>query len=878
MKKMNVSLLALGFLLSLLFANSALAQRNIGWTGATNNNWSLASNWNNPGSTSVGTFAANAANITLTVANNDIAVGDKVAGYAIASGSTITAIDVTKKIVTISPNTLAVVGTPGTNVTFTYAIPKAASSAPGIADIALISNGANPTLDSPFITVGGLSLTNATGPITGSTLTIPADVEFVVESTTNEAVLIKGGNIVNNGVLSIVSALTGGSNNTVGAYGMTFGLPAVVPTTATEYVYSGSGLLSIDTSRGNNFSGGINFHGADVNANNATYKLLFNGTTSFLLSSVKAANGTAATHLMRAIGIGALNACKVIIGGTGFDLGSVTEGFNNGLISASGGGVNVTFAQGTTINIISGSANPTSLIGMYVFGATSIPSFITNKGTLNVRGSMQRSVFGLSAQSFGVVNFVNDGVVDTDTTSVLAGNAIISMTNNGSGAQPVADVNFINNATMSLKTLLNGASWGAPIVMTTFAGAPNFHLINTGTLTLTGSYASFGNKPLDPNIIPIVITGASRITNSGTLITNQAFRAFYIINSSTGTITFKDTTINTNKLATFTVAATVGASVGTTYTDSKSNVHTVVVEKLAGTGTTLVTHVGANVVNPPVVAAQAEPLVVASSLTKTGAGAGDASVIFTALATNDTNALFQTAINNGTINTYPGNYLMTEVRGVTLPEATSVFSPGGDTKNGLAVFPKELEPLVVKGTLKLQASGSTTAGIDYDLIRSTGANAGFDITAATLNVTGLYTPSSDVTLDVMTTGTVEGSEGVLVGPFASVIGLPSGWSVNYSGILGGKVQLVYSTLSTADNAFSKFKFNYYPNPTKNQVNLSAEKNISKVEIYSILGQKVQSNTVNAAQKQLNIANLQKGVYFMEVSIDNAKKTFKIIKE
>jgi hypothetical protein len=62
------------------------------------------------------------------------------------------------------------------------------------------------------------------------------------------------------------------------------------------------------------------------------------------------------------------------------------------------------------------------------------------------------------------------------------------------------------------------------------------------------------------------------------------------------------------------------------------------------------------------------------------------------------------------------------------------------------------------------------------------------------------------------------------------------------------------------------------------LNLSAEKNISKVELYNLLGQKVQSNTVNASQKQLSIGSLQKGIYMMEVSIDNAKKTFKIVKQ
>jgi hypothetical protein len=196
------------------------------------------------------------------------------------------------------------------------------------------------------------------------------------------------------------------------------------------------------------------------------------------------------------------------------------------------------------------------------------------------------------------------------------------------------------------------------------------------------------------------------------------------------------------------------------------------------------------------------------------------------------------------------------------------------------------------GTLKMQISGNTTAGVDYDFIRFPGVKDAIDISQATLDVTGIYTPSEATTIDIITTlddtlvpyDDLTNKSGAIVsgGPFASVVGIEanSGWEVLYT-ILPGKVQLSYDptkNLSTADNAFSKFKFNYYPNPTSNQLNLSANNNISKVEIYNILGQKVQSNTVNAVQKQLNISSLQKGIYLMEVSIDNAKKTFKIVKE
>lgn len=878
-KKQKLGIHALAFIFCILFVNSIEAQKNIGWNGADGANWSVASNWEYQAATVAGFFVTGSANITLTSVNNDIAVGDAVSGYGIPSGATVLTIDaLDKKKITISANTLAAVATPGTNLMFTFATAKVATTPPTFLDIALIGNGTSPNLNSTSYSVAGLTITNRTGVITGSTLNIPAGVEFNVSGTSNECVLLRGGNIINNGLLNITNGYSGGAANVSGNYGITCSLPVVIPTVPTEYTYSGSGELNIDTSAGNNFSGGFIFNGTHANAANATYKFLFDGTTYFLLSPAKSGTGTANTHLMRAVGISALQACKVIIGGAGFNLGTEFAPATNGLISVSGGGVDVTIAAGTTINMISDTANPTAAFSSYVFGAASIPSFLTNKGTIIIKGAMQRSVMGLSAANLGVFNFVNDGILDIDVNSVLSGNAVIGVTNNQGETKP-ADVNVTNNGTMTLKTKINGAYWGAPIAMTTFAGAPNLNLFNTGTLDLMGSNYSFGNKPLDPSVVPVVATGASRITNSGTINTNQEFRAFHITNTSTGKITLLSTYTPTSlKFVTFTVAATVIASVGDTYTDPNMNVHTVVLAK-AGTGTTLLTNVIYNATIPVPVTL---PVPTTTVLTKVS-GSGDAVINYTAQTSNGINAFFQPCLNSGVINTNTGITEMTAVTGLKTEASTSVLSPGGDTGNGIATFTKNLDTYTFRGTLKMQAAGSTTAGVDYDLIDITGTETTFDISTATLDLTGLYTPTANTTIDIIRTNAGDPlllNGGAIIGAFDSVIGKPNGWSVNYTGGIGGKVQLVFdpSSLSTSYPEFSNFKFSYYPNPSSNQVNLFAEKNISKVELFNLLGQKVLSNTVNASQKQLNIANLQKGMYLMEVSIDNAKKTFKIIKE
>jgi hypothetical protein len=126
-KNFNKSFLTLSIIFCAFFAYSAFAQapiKNIGWIGATGDSWTNPTNWNYPANTSVATFGFSATTpifkITLTVANTDIAVGDKVSGFGIPVGTTITEIDATQKIITMSNSTLAAVGTPGTNVQFTF--------------------------------------------------------------------------------------------------------------------------------------------------------------------------------------------------------------------------------------------------------------------------------------------------------------------------------------------------------------------------------------------------------------------------------------------------------------------------------------------------------------------------------------------------------------------------------------------------------------------------------------------------------------------------------------------------------------------------------------------------------------------------------------
>jgi hypothetical protein len=62
------------------------------------------------------------------------------------------------------------------------------------------------------------------------------------------------------------------------------------------------------------------------------------------------------------------------------------------------------------------------------------------------------------------------------------------------------------------------------------------------------------------------------------------------------------------------------------------------------------------------------------------------------------------------------------------------------------------------------------------------------------------------------------------------------------------------------------------------LNLSYNQEISNVEVFNLLGQKVSSNVINANAAQIDMSNLSKGAYMVKVSSNNQLKTIKVIKE
>lgn len=86
---------------------------------------------------------------------------------------------------------------------------------------------------------------------------------------------------------------------------------------------------------------------------------------------------------------------------------------------------------------------------------------------------------------------------------------------------------------------------------------------------------------------------------------------------------------------------------------------------------------------------------------------------------------------------------------------------------------------------------------------------------------------------------------------------------------------VKQSLATSD--INKAGVSIYPNPVKNVLNFNGAKDISKVEVYNVAGQKIKS-VEKLSDNKIELSNLTKGVYIIKANIDGVVKSFKFIKE
>jgi hypothetical protein len=122
------------------------------------------------------------------------------------------------------------------------------------------------------------------------------------------------------------------------------------------------------------------------------------------------------------------------------------------------------------------------------------------------------------------------------------------------------------------------------------------------------------------------------------------------------------------------------------------------------------------------------------------------------------------------------------------------------------------------------------------------------------------------------------------GGTAFPLGTPSGsdlaatagtWNVTFVRSTG---VYAFTAVALAVKDFNAKSFSAYPNPTKNNWNITSIDDITSVQVFDILGKSVYAKKASSKEVSVDAAQLSKGVYFAKVSTAKGTSTVKLVKE
>lgn len=102
------------------------------------------------------------------------------------------------------------------------------------------------------------------------------------------------------------------------------------------------------------------------------------------------------------------------------------------------------------------------------------------------------------------------------------------------------------------------------------------------------------------------------------------------------------------------------------------------------------------------------------------------------------------------------------------------------------------------------------------------------------------------------------------------------WSGTTNNSEGSLVINITTTLATSQ--FNTNSFVAYPNPVKDALNLQYSSEITAVQVVNMLGQQVLSKTIGANSTQIDMSDLNAGTYIVNVTINDVKKSIKVVKQ
>lgn len=194
--------------------------------------------------------------------------------------------------------------------------------------------------------------------------------------------------------------------------------------------------------------------------------------------------------------------------------------------------------------------------------------------------------------------------------------------------------------------------------------------------------------------------------------------------------------------------------------------------------------------------------------------------------------------------------------------ASYVINCDGTNKTvNSSVFYSVIVPAAGSLTIETKAAASNSL-TDTVLVASVGSCASLIGMACNDNNTGLF---SKITMFGQSPGST-----VYITVYKFGATAPS--------ITVNQFQVSVYTASLGSESFDSSNFRYFPNPVKDVLNLSYDEEISNVEVFNSLGQKMISNSIHANQAKIDMSNLSNGIYMVNVSSGNQIKILKVVKE
>ena len=84
------------------------------------------------------------------------------------------------------------------------------------------------------------------------------------------------------------------------------------------------------------------------------------------------------------------------------------------------------------------------------------------------------------------------------------------------------------------------------------------------------------------------------------------------------------------------------------------------------------------------------------------------------------------------------------------------------------------------------------------------------------------------------------------------------------------------TVSTS--SFDSTDFTYYPNPVNDILSISTASTVDNIKVYNMLGQMVVENAPKVSNPQVDMNELQSGVYLVTLEVEGSLQTFRVIKQ